>query len=550
MIRLVLLALLIGVVVAIKYLPWYASVGLIIGLLVLLRLAGGALFSVFVKRLFNMKSDVMTDARVDVHEIQEITKHDLDPERVDLAEATRYESFYVIEATITPNPTRRTMPHWEPGELQLLPPDADPETFFADGDDEDEPSKQSDPRAVEVLWIDLFHPEESRFVQDEGFKFSTAARLRVVIGTRGPCFELTFNYYFEVFGHVDLARATTAPPEAQAPPKSALHARAGVHMPPPESIIAMTPAPRNEDTLAGLGAKAPEPQAPRPQRPGPGSPPEPAARPKRPAPAMREQARKRVVKTTSNPTYRYASEPLFDIYSQAREHFRVPPLDGLDGDAFRPVGRHEAPERFGRNILPPNGIPDPSPEVLDVLLHANYCYRVRVSLVEPANLSYLARTLTTAASLAREVDGVIRDVQTGLVLTYDEARRILKSPSFAINDHVLVHTLEDPGGQGLWVHTHGMAKFGRTDLEMRAVPEQYQALASHAILTVSDYLSQGNVLKPAETLQLGNGFLTFTRVRDEANEEFPYGVLRITDFDPNTGMPAVGVLRWLTAVMA
>ena len=249
------------------------------------------------------------------------------------------------------------------------------------------------------------------------------------------------------------------------------------------------------------------------------------------------------------PSFKFTSEVVLDVYAMTREKFRVPPVDGLDADAFRPIGRHEKPERFGRNILPPNGIPDPSPEVLDRLLHANYAYRIRVAVEEPKDLSYLARTLTTAASLCQAVDGVIRDVHTHLVLTHEEARRVLKSPNFSINDHVLVHMLQDPDAQGVWLHTHGMAKFGRPDLEMRAVPDHYQALASHGLLTIADYLSQGHTLRPGETMQLGSAFLTFVLAAANRIESFPNGIIRVTDFDPASQAPAVGVLRWLTEVM-
>lgn len=261
----------------------------------------------------------------------------------------------------------------------------------------------------------------------------------------------------------------------------------------------------------------------------------------------RRQGRLRPPSSTS--TYRFPSEVSYDVYGGVREKFKPPPIEGLDTEAIRPMGRHEAPERFGRNILPPNGIPDPAPDVLERLLHANYVYRVRVSIMEPGDLSYLARSLTTAASLAKAIDGVIRDIHTHLVLTYDEARRVLKSPSFDVADHVLVHAVQEPDGQGLWLHTHGLAKFGRSELEVRGVPEPYEPLATHALKTICDYMSQGRVVRPGETMQLGAAFLAFTRARLEGIEEFPNGVVRITDYDPATGAPGVGIMRWLTGVL-
>ena len=264
----------------------------------------------------------------------------------------------------------------------------------------------------------------------------------------------------------------------------------------------------------------------------------------------RAPANKRWGRGPSESSYRFQCDVVYDVYGNVREKFQPPPVEGLDDEAIRPLGRHEVPERFGRNVLPPSGIPDPAPDVMQKLLHANYVYRVRVVLSEPKDLSYLAASLTTAASLCKAVDGVIRDTRTHLVLTYDEARRVLKTPSFDIADHVLVHTVREPGGTGLWLHTHGLGKFGRADLEIRRVPQPYAPLARHALLTIGDYLSQGKAVKPGETLQLGPAHLCFTRAADEGLEEFPYGVIRVSDFDPETLTPADGVVRWLTTVLS
>ncbi len=246
---------------------------------------------------------------------------------------------------------------------------------------------------------------------------------------------------------------------------------------------------------------------------------------------------------------RFPSEVIYDVYANVREKFKAPPIEGFDLESFRPVGRHEVPERFGRSILPPNGVPDPEPDVLERLLHANYVYRIRVSNMEPPDLSYLAHSLTTAASLAKAVDGVIRDVHTRLVLTYRDAREVLKSSAFDIADHVLVHAVQDPKAKGLWLHTHGLTKFGRADIEVRGIPEPYQPLGTLALQTIARYLSQGKALCAGETMQLGAGFLTFSESPSNTHEDFPNGLLRVCDFNSRTKRSGTGMVNWFTTVV-
>ncbi len=240
-------------------------------------------------------------------------------------------------------------------------------------------------------------------------------------------------------------------------------------------------------------------------------------------------------------------EVVFDIYTTKKRAFQTPQVDGLDVAALRPVEKIEAPERFGRNVSPALGIPDPAPEALEVLLKATYVYRVRFTSREPGSLNYLAHAIKTAESLAKAVHGVVRDVHTGLIFTADGLRRVLKSNEYRISDHVLTHAVAEPDGRGLWVHTHGLVKFGRPDLEARSVPVAFEALTGLGLLAVGDYLSRGNVLSVHETVELGTGVICVSGTRMTAVESFPAGLLTLDDFDPMTRTPLVGLTRWIAS---
>jgi hypothetical protein len=194
---------------------------------------------------------------------------------------------------------------------------------------------------------------------------------------------------------------------------------------------------------------------------------------------------------------------ILDVYSRRYEVFSAPPVEGLDVAQFRPVRRVKEPSKFGPNTIA--DVVTDLPATAEHALSARVMTRVRVSLKQPATLQYLVAALTTAESLARETDGVILDVHAGRLMTPDEVRRQLKAPAFAVESHVNVR--ERRLASGLTLTTAGLAKFGRDELGVRGVPPESMVVARHALLTLADYLTQGQVIQPAEAVQFGGALL-------------------------------------------
>ena len=223
---------------------------------------------------------------------------------------------------------------------------------------------------------------------------------------------------------------------------------------------------------------------------------------------------------------------------------RVTPIAGLDAEALRGRSRQEVPERFASTPEDARA----APELLDRLEEGEIVYRVQVTVPVSADLQYLANALTTAASLCREVDGVIRDVLTGTLLDYAAARRILKSPAFRLADHVLLRVRAE---DGLRLETRGMPKFGRPDIGLRRVAPSHEPVAREALMAVATYLSGGVAVAPGETLELGAGLLRFEPDPTAVNDtDCPNGVLLLDDYDPDRGVSEPGIARWLAAVSA
>ncbi|HIA05048.1 MAG TPA: hypothetical protein EYN66_24655 [Myxococcales bacterium] len=252
--------------------------------------------------------------------------------------------------------------------------------------------------------------------------------------------------------------------------------------------------------------------------------------------------------TPSNPAFIFPVLVIYDVYSQQMERFECPTVTGLNSDAFVPIRKEDAPEEFGIACLPPPEIKQPDAAVIEQLLTAEVKYRVQLESTAPENMGYLADALSVAASLARATGGVIRDFQTNSTYTYEQARQILKSSTFDLHDHVLVISNHEPSGNTLHLHTVGLAKFGRADLEIHNVPSHYALMAEYSLFKLADYLIGGEVLAPGETIQLGPAVLAVTQPTSSPNPSFPYGLIRVCDYNLELGIPHLSIHGFLTAI--
>jgi len=116
-------------------------------------------------------------------------------------------------------------------------------------------------------------------------------------------------------------------------------------------------------------------------------------------------------------------------------------------------------------------------------------------------------------------------------------------------DHVLVHA-ETGDPRGMWVHTHGLIKFGRPEIEVYEVAEPVWKEVSLAVLDLAMYLIGGAIIGPGETVgdpgvplvaRLG------TRHRKGHWEDCP--VLELVDVDENRKPLETGAMRGLEALL-
>jgi hypothetical protein len=195
----------VGVVLAMIFLPWWGSVLLILGLAVVGKFALGRLLKDLFLNPFRMKGAVLHGATAQIHSIEVVTP----PTSValtwrEVGDATQNGSesgqvegrgaqhYFQLDVTITPQPVEGQLTHWEPGQLQLVQRGSHPVGLGADTDDD----------ACSVLSLEV--EQEGLGESDAGWKFSGPQRLHLLVRVSETVRELEFRYYGETFGEVSL----------------------------------------------------------------------------------------------------------------------------------------------------------------------------------------------------------------------------------------------------------------------------------------------------------------------------------------------------------
>ena len=189
-----LLIVVAGVALAIRFLPWEAVVGGIALLLLAGYFLSGRILEGLFKIPFRAKGAVLRRATAEIHSLTTGAK----PEDGEDEEAAN-RRYFVLDVTIKPIArTGRGFQLWEPGELQLVSLDAKAEDTDADGD------------LCKIKRIEI-ESEGGGFLPDEGMKYGGPQRLRLTLSVAPEARQFQFRYYFELFGSMSLPA-----PESQA----------------------------------------------------------------------------------------------------------------------------------------------------------------------------------------------------------------------------------------------------------------------------------------------------------------------------------------------
>jgi hypothetical protein len=189
-------AVIAGIAIAVKYLPWWA---LLLGGLLLIVVGKFVIKRLFFKLLlkpFQLKGAVLKGATAEIHSVTPTTaapSEDAEPDATP-------RSWYALEVTITPGPSNTPFGAWEPGELRLVLPESKLDTS------PDSPSDNDDSCTIKAIGVQ----QDGSFQADEGMKYPGPQRLRLVIAVKPGISRLKFRYYFEEFGSVTLPASALA----------------------------------------------------------------------------------------------------------------------------------------------------------------------------------------------------------------------------------------------------------------------------------------------------------------------------------------------------
>ena len=176
---------------------------------------------------------------------------------------------------------------------------------------------------------------------------------------------------------------------------------------------------------------------------------------------------------------------------------------------------------------------------------------VMVSLVERGqNLAqdvlYVTRLADRVSLLA---DGCVNDLMSFRYFGSGSWRVEQPAQEVDVREHVLVHA-ETGEPEGIWVHTHGLLKFGRPELEIYGVPREMGEKACSAMLGMMAYVVSGPLIRPGETV--GDPEVPLKAREGTRNRERHWGdspVLELVDVDAQKQPVASGAVLGLKALL-
>jgi hypothetical protein len=195
----ILVALVVIAILAIKYLPWWALILILVGGALLLRWGAKVAVKQAFLLPFKAKGKVLQGAQVQVHQVQSVgipvLFRDADLGEAEYADRrSRYHQlkWYSVDVSILPKAQGQVpFPAWEPGEMLLVPP----------GSRVTDLESLSQMESAEIHDYALYRNND--FAPDHEGKHLGAQRIKYIVGIEPEVKQLQFRYYLERFGQVE-----------------------------------------------------------------------------------------------------------------------------------------------------------------------------------------------------------------------------------------------------------------------------------------------------------------------------------------------------------
>jgi hypothetical protein len=181
---------------------------------------------------------------------------------------------------------------------------------------------------------------------------------------------------------------------------------------------------------------------------------------------------------------------------------------------------------------------------------------LRGEFPDPDSLDYLRSTVGVVSALLDQGGLAALDMTSCRWWTPEEwLSRFVDRNEFAVEDHIQILVSDDDRHHpGLWVHSRGMRKFGRSDLQVKHVPgsgghgNPLVKAAGDVLNSLAGYLCRGAVIEDRHTMAFPGrkGKCSFLLTPDDVgSEECHFGneVLEVVDLVK--GRPANDLRRLL-----
>ena len=152
-------------------------------------------------------------------------------------------------------------------------------------------------------------------------------------------------------------------------------------------------------------------------------------------------------------------------------------------------------------------------------------------------------------SFVRHGQGIGVDMETGRAIAGGDWRN--EGPqSFEVSKHVQIHAQEQEPGR-FWLHTHGLCKFLRPEIEVYDIPLALLDLARRELLLAADEAARGAIVREGDLVGTLSQPLLVRRGRKRPEDDGQHNLrlrVELVDVDANQEPLAGGAARGLQAL--
>lgn len=216
--------------------------------------------------------------------------------------------------------------------------------------------------------------------------------------------------------------------------------------------------------------------------------------------------------------------------------------------------RSQADELFDypEDLIPQNSR-DLGEDDREALLNSQMIVRLRLSLANYSGVDGLIFMVRFVEAVRELTGGVVQDAISHTLWGTEQWQSCVLDPKKnLLETHVQFEALDENGV--VWIHTHGMQKFGLPDLELEGVPSDIAPTGLHLMILVGETLiaARDTGLDVSSPLSVPNRPIVFTVLPQPRDEEghFAAGSLKILPHvsgadpdDPNALIEVLASLR-------